>query len=208
MSKPGRYNWIDTARRLQAVAQAGLEYCHNDFDRDRYMQIREIAFEILEKHSKHEMDEILGLFASDTGYPTPKVDVRAVVFRDDRILLIREKLDGKWALPGGWADPHLTIKENIVKESREEAGVDVEPLRILAVHDRNLHNFPPIPHGCYKIFVEARLLGGSFEENTETSGSGYFSLDDLPELSTERNVEEQIRMCFERRGNDCGVEFD
>lgn len=208
MADKTKYNWIETAKKLQAIAQAGLEYCHNEFDRDRYFQIQELAFDILEKHSLHQKEEILELFGNDSGYPTPKVDVRAAIFKNGKILMIREKLDGKWSLPGGWADPHLSLRENLVKESREEAGVEVVPERVLAIHDRSLHNFPPIPHGCYKMFVECRLLGGEFRENTETSDSGFFGQEELPPLSTERNVEEQIRLCFEKKGQNGEVEFD
>lgn len=208
MLTPNKYKWMETAIRLQAIAQSGLEYCRNEFDLDRYMQIRSIAVEIIENHSSHEKDEIIGFFASDTGYPTPKVDVRAAIFKEDKILLIKEKIDGRWALPGGWADTHLSIKENLIKESKEEAGVDVLPMNIIAIHDRSHHNYPPIPHGCYKLFVECKLLGGEFSKNTETSDSGFFSLENLPELSTERNVPEQIKLCFEKRGQTNGIEFD
>jgi ADP-ribose pyrophosphatase YjhB (NUDIX family) len=208
MTEKTKYSWIETAKRLQTIAQAGLEFCHNEYDRDRYLQLRDIAFDILEHHSDHEREEIIGFFKDDNGYPTPKVDVRAVIFKEGKILLIREKLDGKWSLPGGWADPHLSIRENLIKESMEEAGVEVVPENLLFVHDRAKRNYPPIPHGCYKLFVECKLISGEFQANTETSESGYFRLSELPELSTPRNTVEQIQLCFEKRGGKNPVEFD
>jgi len=200
--------WLDIATRLQGIAQAGLEYCHNDFDRDRYKQILAIGAEIMESYSELSKEEILIIFNAQTGYPTPKVDVRAVVFNEGKILLVREKLDGKWSLPGGWADQHLTVSENVEKESKEEAGVEVKSQKILAILDRNTHNYPPIPFGCYKIFVLCELLGGKFQKNTETSDSGFFSQDALPELSTGRVTPEQIRLCYEKRDIPGLVEFD
>lgn len=202
------FKWIETAQRLQAIAQAGLEFCHTDFDRDRYKQIREISTEIIENYSSYEKQEVIDFFASATGYPTPKVDVRAVIFKDDEILMVKEKVDGKWSLPGGWADQHLSLSENLVKESFEEAGVDVIPGKLICILDRNKRNYPPIPHGCYKIFVECILQGGSFSKNTETSDAGYFTLDTLPPLSTERITREQLEMCYEARSDDWKVLFD
>lgn len=203
-----QYSWILTAQKLQAIAQAGLEFCHNDFDRDRYHQIREISTEIIENFTEYEKQEVVDLFASATGYPTPKVDVRAAIFKENRILMVKEKADGKWSLPGGWADQHLSLSENLVKESLEEAGMDVSASKIIAVLDRNRHNSPPIPHGCYKIFVECILHGGSFSKNTETLDAIFFSLDELPQLSEERNTREQIEMCFRALSEDWKAIFD
>jgi ADP-ribose pyrophosphatase YjhB (NUDIX family) len=203
-----KYKWIETAQRLQAIAQAGLEFCHTDYDRDRYEQIRQISVEIIENYSTYEKQEVVNLFASATGYPTPKVDVRAAIFKGDKILLVKEKIDGKWSLPGGWADQHLSLSENLVKESFEEAGVEVTPGKLISILDRNKRNSPPIPHGCYKIIVECTLLGGSFTKNTETSDAEFFSQDDLPPLSKERITEEQLEMCFEARSTDWQAIFD
>ncbi|HYW96670.1 MAG TPA: NUDIX hydrolase [Bacteroidales bacterium] len=208
MNKKNTFNWLDVASRLQAIAQAGLVYGHSEFDRDRYEQLRQISMEIMAHYTTYEEDIIKDLFASDTGYPTPKVDVRAAIFKDGKILMVRERLDGKWSLPGGWADQHLTIKENLVKESVEEAGVNVIPKKLLAVFDRKLHNYPPIAHGCYKIFVECEYTGGGFAANTETTGSGFFGLDELPPLSTERNTMDQIEHCFMARETENNIPFD
>ncbi len=201
-------NWLEIAARLQAIAQAGLEYGHSEFDRDRYSQLRQISVDIVARYTGDEMERITDLFASDTGYPTPKVDVRAAIFNDNRILLVHERLDGHWSLPGGWADQHLTIRQNLIKESKEEAGVDVIPVKILGIYDRKLHNYPPIAHGCYKIFVECELKGGTFAANIETTGSGFFGLEDLPPLSSGRNTKEQIEYCFKARKDNNTIFFD
>ena len=203
-----KFQWLDIAIRLQSIAQAGLEYGHNDFDRDRYEQIKMISAEIMGNYGNYSSKKINGLFTHQSGYPTPKVDVRAVIFNSDKILLVKEKMDGKWSMPGGWADQHLNISENLIKESKEEAGVDVRPEKVLALLDRKKHNYPPIPFGCYKIFVKCELLGGEFEGNTETSDSGFFSLDNLPPLSTERVTEEQIHLCFKNRDIPKLIPFD
>ncbi len=206
--KKNTFDWLEVAARLQAIAQAGLEYGHSEFDRERYSQLRQISIDIVGHYTHYENGEIKELFASDTGYPTPKVDVRAVIFKESRILMVRERLDGKWSLPGGWADQHLTIRENLIKEAKEEAGVEIIPRTLLAVYDRKRHNYPPISHGCYKIFVECELVKGDFEANIETTGSGFFSLDDLPPLSTERNTRDQIEHCFKNHGKPNTVFFD
>ncbi len=203
--KPG---WLEIASRLQAIAQAGLEFGHSEYDRERYAQLRQISIDIIKDHTEYEEEMIRELFASETGYPTPKVDVRAAIFRGDSILLVKEKVDGKWSLPGGWADQHLTIKENLVKESMEEAGVEVIPRKILGIFDRRIHNYPPIPYGCYKIFVECELLHGEFTANTETSESGFFSPDEIPPLSSGRNTAEQVEYCFRARNASNDVWFD
>ncbi|MFW5644768.1 MAG: NUDIX hydrolase, partial [Bacteroidota bacterium] len=130
------FEWINIARRLQSIAQAGLEYCHSGYDRDRYHQIREISIEIMKNFTGHEKEEIIDFFTSADGYPTPKIDVRAAIFHEDEILLVKEKIDGKWSMPGGWADQHLSLSENLIKESLEEAGVDVAPGKIIAILDR------------------------------------------------------------------------
>lgn len=202
------YKWLQTAKKLQAIAQTGLEFCHSDYDRDRYKQIRDISLEIMENYTDYQASEIIPFFTSASGYPTPKLDVRAAIFKDNKILLVKEKTDGKWSLPGGWADPDISLSENLVKESYEEAGVEVIPDRIIAVLDREKHNFPPIPYGCYKIFTLCLLKGGNFEENTETSDAGYFAPENLPELSTERNTVEQVKICFRARDPEWKVIFD
>ena len=143
--------------------------------------------------------KIKDLFASETGYQTPKVDIRSSVFKDDRILMVREKTDGAWALPGGWADVNTSVSESAVRECVEEAGAIVKPKRIIAIHLANKHNNPDFPFTIYKIFVECELLENNFKENTETLDAQFFEADMLPELSFERNTPDQIKMCFDAK---------
>ena len=148
------------------------------------------------------------LFCSDSGYQTPKLDTRAANFREDQILLVQEQ-DGKWSLPGGWVDVNLSIKENTIKETKEEAGLDVICERIIAVQDREKHNQPKYPYGVCKIFVLCSVTGGSFRKNSETLQSAYFSVNELPCLSENKNTAEQIEMCWRAyRNPDWQVQFD
>lgn len=188
--------WLKWAVELQALAQAGLQYGHDKFDFERYEHIRDIAAQMVAHQTDLPLKKVKDLFCNETGYQTPKLDSRAAVFQGDKILLVQES-DGRWSLPGGWVDVDLSVGENAVKEVREEAGLEVIPERIIAVQDREKHNQPPYAYKVCKVFVLCRLVGGHFQENIETTESRYFGLDELPPLATEKNTEEQIRMCFE-----------
>lgn len=196
-----RPKWLEWASTIQSIAQAGLTFSDNQYDIDRYEQLRSLAVEILNEYTEVPREKLRDLFAGETGYQTPKVDIRSAVFRDGQILMAREKIDGKWSLPGGWADVNTTVGESAVRECLEEAGAVVVPERIIAIHtaDRQ-HNFP-YPYTIYKIFVQCRLVEWNFTENTETYGSGFFSRDNLPELSKERNTLRQIEMCFDAKNS-------
>lgn len=191
--------WLEWATELQSIAQAGLTFGENQYDRDRYQQIRDLSVDILHEYTEIDHNKIRDLFASETGYQTPKVDIRAAIFSEDKILLVNEKIDGKWSLPGGWADVNTSVSESAVRECFEEAGAVVKPKRVVAIHLGNRHNTHNFPFTIYKIFIECELIKYRFEENTETIGSDFFSLDNLPELSTERNTLNQIKMCFEAK---------
>lgn len=188
--------WLDWAIELQSLAQAGLTYCKDPFDRERYERIREITAEMLSDKTDVSVEKVKELFCNETGYQTPKIDTRAAIFRDGKILLVREN-NGKWSLPGGWCDVNVSVGENAVKEVSEEAGLDVTADRIIAVLDRAKHNLPVYPYGVCKIFVRCSVIGGSFKENTETTGFDWFDEENLPELAEEKNNAEQIKMCFE-----------
>jgi ADP-ribose pyrophosphatase YjhB (NUDIX family) len=189
--------WLSWAKRLQSIAQAGLTYSKDKYDIERFQQIRDISIEILNEYTEISNEKIKDLFCNETGYQTPKVDIRGAVFKDGKILLVKESIDGRWSLPGGWAEVNLSVKENVIKELREETGLNVVPKRLIAVLDRNKHNHPITPYGIYKIFVLCELIGGVFKKNIETVESGFFSLEDLPPLSLGRVTKEQITMCFE-----------
>lgn len=194
--------WLSWAKQLQSIAQAGLAYSKDKYDIERFQQIRDLSVEILSEYTGMNNEKIEDLFCNETGYQTPKVDIRGVIFKDNKILLVKESIDGCWSMPGGWAEVNLSIKENIIKEAKEEAGVNVVPKKIIAVLDRNKNNVPVSAYGIYKIFVLCDLIDGVFEENIETEESGFFSLTDLPPLSLERNSKKQVEMCFEAKSND------
>jgi len=191
--------WLEWAAKLQSIAQAGLTYSENQYDIDRYQQIRNISVEILHEYTGISHEKIKDLFASETGYQTPKVDIRASVFKDNKILLVREKIDGSWSLPGGWADVNSSVGESAVRECIEEAGAHVRPKRIIAIQQADKHYDFPYPYTIYKIFVECELVENNFTDNTETLEAGFFPIDSLPPLSTERNTPQQIQMCFKAK---------
>jgi ADP-ribose pyrophosphatase YjhB (NUDIX family) len=191
--------WIEWATTLQSIAQAGLTFSENRYDLDRYEQLRKLSVEIMHEHTGISHEKLTGLFAGETGYQTPKVDIRSAVFNDDGILLVREKVDGAWSMPGGWADVNSSPSESATRECLEEAGAIVKPRRIIAVHLASKQNNPLNPYTIYKIFFECELIKTSFKENTETLEAGFFQLNALPPLSTDRTTEAQIRMCFDAR---------
>lgn len=180
-------NW---AMDLQSLAQAGLHYGHDVFDRERYEEIRRIAGEMMSARTGIPKEKLKTLFLGDEGYQTPKIDTRAAIFKDNRILLVREKKTQEWSLPGGWNDYDQTTAQNCVKEAREEAGRIVEPIKIIAVQDRNNHNKPVIATNITKIFYLCKEISGKFMPNDETDSCDYFNLDNLPKLSLGRNTKE------------------
>ena len=188
--------WLDWAVELQALAQAGLFYSKDVYDIERFQRIRDIAAEMLVSPSGLPVDQVKNLFCNESGYQTPKLDTRAAVFHDDKILLVQEN-NGLWSLPGGWVDVDLSVGENAVKEVKEEAGLDVQAKQIIAVQDRKKHNPEIYAYNICKVFILCDLLGGTFQENSETIAIGYFSMDDLPPLSENKTTREQIQMCFD-----------
>ena len=151
--------WLKWAVRLQSIAQAGITYCDNKYELERYEEIREIAAEMLSYKTEIPMEKVKELFCNETGYQTPKIDTRAAIFQDDKILLVKEN-NGTWSLPGGWADADVSVKENTVKEVKEEAGLDVTADMVIAVQDREKHNLPVYAWKVCKIFVLCSVTGG------------------------------------------------
>ena len=190
-----KQKWLDWAVELQSLAQAGLFYGRDAYDRERYQRVREIAAEMVAQQSELPVEKVRDLFCNETGYQTPKLDTRAAIFEDGRILLVREN-DGRWSLPGGWVDVNVSVGENAVKEVREEAGREVTADRVIAVQDRARHNLPVYAYGVCKIFVLCTKVRGAFQANIETTESRYFAEDELPQLADEKNNAEQVRMCF------------
>ena len=194
--------WMNWAIELQAIAQAGLTYSKDKYDIERFERIRQLSAEIISAKSELNLDKVKDVFCNETGYQTPKLDTRAAIFKDDKILLVQESATEEWSLPGGWMDVNQSVKTNVIKEVKEEAGLDVIPNRIIALLDRNKHNIPIIAHGICKVFVLCDIIGGEFKPNIETSASGFFSLEELPPLSVTRNTKSQIEMCFDAYGDD------
>ncbi len=188
--------WLQWAVELQSIAQAGLFYGKDKFDRERYEQIRTIAAEMISYKTEIPVEKVKDLFCNDVGYQTPKLDTRAAIFEGDKILLVKEN-NGTWSLPGGWVDVDISVKENVIKEVKEEAGLDVTADVVIAVQDREKHNLPVYAYKVCKVFVLCSVTGGAFEQNIETVESRYFGLDELPVLAEEKNNREQIEMCFD-----------
>ena len=186
---------ISLAVELQSIAQNGLAYTRDAFDKERFERVREISAEIMAMKTELPLEKVKDVFCGEYGYQTPKLDTRAAIFQDGKILLVKEA--GGWSLPGGWCDYNQTPASNTVKEAKEEAGLDVEPVKLIAIQDRNLHNFPQYANPICKIFFLCMALGGSFQENIETTESGFFSLEELPALNGDKNTLEQIEMCFD-----------
>ena len=196
--------WLKWAMELQSLAQAGLTYSKDPYDKERYNQIRDISAEILAYKSDISVEKVKDLFCNEVGYQTPKLDTRAAIFENGKILLVKEN-NGKWSLPGGWVDVNVSVKENVIKEVKEESGLDVSADKIIAIQGRAKHNLPLYPYGVCKIFVLCSILGGEFEKNIETTEFQYFDKDKLPDLATEKNTVEQIAMCFEAYQNNCWI---
>jgi ADP-ribose pyrophosphatase YjhB (NUDIX family) len=189
--------WLQWAKALQTMAQTGLTYAKDPYDIARYVAIREIAFEMMATHADVDLAHVRDLFQYEYGHATPKVDVRAAVFRGNTILLVRERSDGCWTLPGGWADVGETPSEAVAREVFEESGYRVRVRRLLAVYDRDKQGHPPHPYHVYKVFFECDIVGGFPADSSETDGVGFFSEDALPPLSLTRVTPAQIQRLFE-----------
>jgi len=189
---------MDWAGRLQSIAQNGLHYAENDYDIERYQSIRQIAGEIMEAGSGARHGAILKIFSEQTGHATPKVDVRGVAFQGRKILLVKEKEDGGWTIPGGWADPVETPGQAVSREVLEESGFRVRPMKLLAVYDRTLHGHePPHPFRIYKLFFLCEILGGEPRPSPETLEVAFFGQAEIPPLSLGRTTPSQIARIYE-----------
>lgn len=201
--------WLKWVIEIQSLAQSGLAYTNNVYDIERYEKLREISAEMIAEKSNLNLEKVKDLFCNETGYQTPKIDTRAVIFKDNKILLTHEN-NGTWALPGGWCDVLESVESNTIKEAKEETGLDVKATKVIAIQDRNKHNTPVYAYGVCKVFILCEVVGGKFEENIETTEIKYFSLEDLPQnLAEEKTNREQIEMCFEAYNNkEWETQFD
>lgn len=200
---------MELSMLLQSMAQTGLEFSKDPHDINRYQRIRSIAAELASEAGEQGAAEIEGVYKMEKGYATPKIDVRAAVFREGRILLVRERSDGCWTLPGGWADVGDSPSESVTREVYEESGFKTKAARILAVLDRRKHGHPASLFHIYKIFLLCEITGGWARASEETSEVEFFGELEIPVLSRERVTPEQIRIMFEHyRNPERPVDFD
>ena len=193
--------WLDFAIRIQSIAQAGLQYGKDKYDKERYNELRKIAAEMMAAKTDLPVEKVYGLFCNESGYQTPKIDTRAAVFIDGKILLVHEN-NGTWSLPGGWCDVDQSIASNTEKEVFEETGCTVHSKKLIAVQDWRKHNVTSYVYGVVKCFVLCKYESGEFQKNIETTGIGLFGRDELPiDLAVEKTSREQILMCFDALDN-------
>ncbi len=202
--------WLAWAKRLRAIAQTGREYSRDGYDLERYDELRDISEAMLARLMDEEPGRIAELFLPEKGYPTPKVDLRAGVFESDRVLLVRETSDGRWSLPGGWADEHDSPKQGIEREVLEESGYVVDAVKLVAIKDRHLHPYTPQRlERIYKLFFLCEVRGGAPQVSIETSEVGWFAVDDLPELSIGRTLGADVEHLFShQKQRSLPVTFD
>lgn len=183
---------------IQALAQSGLAYCQSVYDKERYERLLSISAELACEVSGIEHKKVIAMFSHDTGYATPKVDVRGAVFKDNKILLVQEKTDDCWSLPGGWADVNYSPAENIVKELKEETGYSCNVVKLISVYDKNKSNQPEQWPYVYKMFFICNILSGPHSKPSvsEIQDIGFFDLNNLPPLSLGRVNKNQIEYCF------------
>lgn len=194
-------SWFQWATSIASIAKNGLHFTKDDFDRDRYIALQEIATQMITHQTHHQHPQIQTLFESDKAYVTPKIDVRGAIFEKDTVLLVKERSDGLWSLPGGWCDVNHSPAESAKKEILEEAGFVVKVTKLAAFYDKQQHDHPPqIPH-AYKCFFLCDIESGEPTPSTETSEVRFFNVNHLPELSTHRITEKQIKRCFEHWQN-------
>src|SRR4030095_7643786 len=200
--------WVKWVRRLQSIAQNGRSYCKNEFDLQRYQQIEDVAAEIAARYSDGEPQIIKAMFRRETGPATPKIDVRAAVISENKILLVKERGDG-WTLPGGWVDPGESPSEAAVRETKEESGYDVTAVRLMAIYDRDRQEHPPCPFHVYKGIFLCSLVGGSAKTSLETEAVSFFGEEELPALSESRVLSRQVKraLVFEKNP-DLPADFD
>jgi len=198
--------WLDDLRRIRAIAQAGRAYSKDPYDLDRFVELGTIAEELIARLAELPVARVRDLFVPERGYPTPKVDVRAGVFRDDSVLMVREAADSLWSLPGGWADEQESPSAAAVREVREESGYDVRVVKLVALKDRSLHPYtPPRLEHIYKLFFLCELVGGEWQARVEsqvggeTTAAGFFAREALPPLSMGRTLASDIEMLHAHR---------
>jgi ADP-ribose pyrophosphatase YjhB (NUDIX family) len=189
--------WLQWTKTLQSIAQNGLTFAQNPYDRERYTHVQRVAAEIMSAYSGTDFAQALDFFQREQGYATPKVDVRGAIFRNNEILMVLERDDGRWSLPGGWADVGETPAEVAEREVLEESGYRARAVRLLAVYDRDRQGHPPLPFHVYKIFLQCDLLDDSPTPHADCGDAAFFPEGKLPELSLTRVTQAEIARTFE-----------
>jgi ADP-ribose pyrophosphatase YjhB (NUDIX family) len=190
---------IEWIRKVQAIAQNGLAFTSDPFDRERYQQLQELAESALHTELDVPLERARALWEGEHGYATPKVDVRGAVFEAERVLLVRERSDGRWTLPGGWVDVNDAPSQAVAREILEESGYQARAVKLAALVDKNRHAHPPGVHHIYKLLFLCELLGGQPATGTETDAVAFFPLTALPELSTGRILKSQIQRLYQHQ---------
>jgi ADP-ribose pyrophosphatase YjhB (NUDIX family) len=199
MSARSNVNLLEWARAAQAIAQNGLAFSRDPYDRERYSRLAELVTELLSSQLEIPPAAARAFFAGEHGYATPKVDVRGGVFEDDRVLLVRERADGRWTLPGGWVDVNDAPSEAVAREINEESGYRARAVKLAALVDKNRHPHPPGVHHIYKLFFLCELTGGAPATGIETDAVDFFAVHALPELSMGRVLPAQIERLYQHR---------
>ncbi len=185
-------------KEIRALAQSALQFTKDPYDRERFERLLDISSELYTELSDSDLEEVERFFIPEVGYATPKVDLRACVFRDDKVMLVKERSDGLWALPGGWADQNESPIEGITREVKEESGYDVTIDALYAVKDRDRNPYKPkYPVSIYKMFFIGSVVAGKPEANMEVSEIEFFSVNDLPPLSEARVLAQDIQDGYE-----------
>ena len=194
--------WVNWAKRIKAISQTGNAYSKDKFDLERFEELTNISHQMLAQMADAPVSKIENLYIPESGYPTPKVDLRAGVIKDNKILLVREREDNRWTLPGGWADVCETPSQGIVREVHEESGFHVSNPTLVAIKDRDCHPYvPKYPYHVYKMFFLCTLESGAASTNIEISDIDFFDRNSLPELSTSRILPSDIELMFQRYEN-------
>jgi ADP-ribose pyrophosphatase YjhB (NUDIX family) len=201
---------LDQIKHFKAIADIGLLYSNNEYEKERYLELQQIAFKLLHLVTDYSIDDLKITFSLVKDYPTAKVDIRGLLLSPDKkVLLVKEMADGKWSLPGGWADVGQTPSEVIIKEFKEETGLDIVPENLLAIFDKRKHPHPPQPFYVYKIVFHCRAITSKLTKGFDVLDIQYFDIDDLPPLSEDRILESQIRLLYQKVIlNDQSASFD
>lgn len=202
---------LEQIKKLKALADTGLLYSNNEYDKERYNELHQISLNLLSQVSGNDVQNLKAMFALVTDYPTVKTDVRALVLSPDKkqVLLTRESADGKWSLPGGWADVGQSPQEVAIKEVQEETGLTVTPTTLLAVFDKRKHPHPPQPFYVYKMVFYCEVISGQLQKGFDVLDVAYFDIDNLPELSEDRILNSQIQLVYNKViANDFIAYFD